>query len=308
MSADAPIDPNPEGTDFGQVADWATVCRAASALPPADDAAVRHFFETSFVPLRVTERGDDQGLFTGYYESELNGSRRQDGPFRVPLYRRPKDPARAGLSRDEIDAGALAGQGLELLWVDDPIDAFFLQIQGSGQVRLTDGTTVRLAYDGQNGHPYVAVGRILLDRGELPRENLSMQAIRAWMVRQPDGGAGLRRENPSYVFFRERADTGTGPLGAQGVPLTAGRSFAVDRYYLPLGAPIWLEADERFITAPPLRRLVIAQDTGGAIKGAVRGDLFWGTGTAAATRAGPMNAHGRYFVLLPPAVAARAVR
>jgi membrane-bound lytic murein transglycosylase A len=206
-------------------------------------------------------------------------------------------------TRAEIEDGALAGRGLELLWVDDPVDAFFLQIQGSGRVRLSGGSTVRVGYDGQNGHPYVAVGRLLIERGVISRDKLTMAAIRAWMKQYPEAGATLRRENPSYVFFREIS--GDGPIGAEGAALTPERSIAVDRAFIGLGIPIWLEADERFAAAESVRRLVVAQDTGGAIKGPVRGDVFWGTGNAAADRAGVMNARGGYYLLLPRSVASR---
>src|SRR5208283_620804 len=170
----------------------------------------------------------------------------------------------------EIEDGALSGRGLEFLWVDDPIDAFFLEIQGSGRVRLRNGTTVRVGYDGQNGQPYVAVGRLLVERGVMPRATVTMAAIRDWMKQNPEAGAALRRENPSYVFFRELSRDG--PIGTQGAVLTPQRSLAVDRSFIALGIPIWIEADERFASAESVRRLVVAQDTGGAIKGPVRGD------------------------------------
>ena len=175
------------------------------------------------------------------------------------------------------------GAGLELFWVDDPIDAFFLQIQGSGRVRLSKKRVARVGYDGQNGQPYVPVGRLLIERGIIPRDKLTLPAIRSWMKAHPEAGAALRRENPSYVFFREIK--GDGPIGSEGVVLTAGRSIAVDRAFVGLGTPVWLEADERFAAAEAVRRLMIAQDTGGAIKGPVRGDVFWGTGKAAGMRA-----------------------
>ncbi len=185
----------------------------------------------------------------------------------------------------EIEDGALAGAGQEVLWVDDPVDAFFLEIQGSGRVRLKEGGTERIGYDGSNGKPYVAVGRLLVERGVMPREAVTMASIRSWMTAHPKEGAALRRENPSFVFFRELA--GDGPLGAERVVLTAGRSLAVDRAFIPLGLPIWLEAQQRF--APEaIHRLVIAQDAGGAIKGPVRGDLFQGHGEAAGAGAGAM--------------------
>lgn len=286
--------------DFGTLADWRAPCAAAASLPAGDDTAARHFFEAGFVPVLAGNNGAVEGLFTGYYEITLNGSRKRGGPFQTPIYRRPADPKR--FSRAEIEDGGLTGEGLELLWVDDPVDAFFLEIQGSGRVKLKEGGVLRVGYDGSNAHAYVPVGRLLLERGEIPREQLTMQAIRAWMKTHPQEGAALRRENPSYVFFREIA--GEGPLGAQRVPLSAGRSLAVDRAFIPLGVPMWLEARERF-SSGTIRRLVIAQDTGGAIKGPVRGDLFWGHGKEAAEGAGAMNARGRYYLLLPRSLAAR---
>jgi peptidoglycan lytic transglycosylase A len=302
--AAAPIDPRPHQADFGRVGDWRGPCRRASALPLGDDAAARHFFETGFAALAVADYGETSGLFTGYYEPELEGSRRRRGKYQTPLYRRPQQPGLASrFTRAEIDHGALAGRGLAIVWVKDPVAAFFLQIQGSGRVRLGDGRTIRLGYAGQNGKPYVPVGRILVEAGAIARDRLTMAAIRTWMAQHPKAGAALRERDPSYVFFRE--NNGDGPIGAEGVVLTAARSLAVDRRFLPLGAPIWLEATERFARTAPLRRLVVAQDTGGAIRGAVRGDLFWGTGKRAGERAGEMNARGRYFVLLPRGVAAR---
>lgn len=297
---DAPLAPRVKDVDFGNIGEWRAPCADAAKLPADDDAAARRFFETGFVPLLAGNNGTAEGLFTGYYEITLRGARKRGGPYQVPIYRRPADPKR--FSRAEIEDGVLAGQALELLWVDDPIDAFFLEIQGSGRVHLKEGGTVRIGYDGSNGHAYVPVGRLLLERGEIPREQLTAQAIRAWMKAHPKEGGALRRENPSYVFFREIS--GDGPLGAQRVPLTPGRSLAVDRAFIPLGVPVWLEAQERF-SGGVYRRLVIAQDTGGAIKGPVRGDLFWGHGKEAAEGAGAMNARGHYYLLLPRSVATR---
>jgi membrane-bound lytic murein transglycosylase A len=256
------------------------------------------------VPMAVSDYGAAQGLFTGYFEIELNGSRQRGGRYQTPIYRKPPDLGTGfRATRAEIEDGVLVGRGLELLWVDDPIDAFFLQIQGSGRVRLKRGGSVRIGYDGQNGQPYLAVGRLLIERGVIPRDKLTMATIRAWMKDNPEAGAALRRENPSYVFFREIA--GDGPVGAEGVALTAERSLAVDRSFIGLGIPTWLEAEERFVQAQSVRRLLVSQDTGGAIKGPVRGDVFWGTGNAAASRAGVMNASGRYYLLLPRTVAGR---
>ena len=304
MPEAAPLDAKPYAADYGQVATWRELCEAAAAVPPGDDAATRRFFETSFVPLSVNDYGASEGLFTGYYEIELDGSRRRQGRYQTPIYRRPPDLNEAArYSRAEIEDGALSGRGLEFLWVDDPIDAFFLEIQGSGRVRLRNGGTMRVGYDGQNGLPYVPVGRLLVERGIISRSVATMMTIREWMNEHPEAGAALRRENPSYVFFRELR--GDGPIGAEGVVLTAERSLAVDRAFIALGIPIWIEAEERFASADPVRRLVVAQDIGGAIKGPVRGDLFWGTGSAAAWRAGAMNARGRYYLLLPREVARR---
>jgi membrane-bound lytic murein transglycosylase A len=292
------------GVDFGQVDDWRAACRDAATVPPGNDGAARRFFEGEFTPLAVAADGNTQGLFTGYFEIELNGSRRRHGQYQTPIYRRPPDLGTGPrYSRAEIEDGVLAGRGLELLWVDDPIDAFFLQIQGSGRVRLENGQTIRLGYDAQNGLPYVPIGRLLIERGQIPREKLTMASIRTWMHAHPEAGAALRREDSSYVFFREVK--GDGPIGTEKIVLTPGRSLAVDRAYIPLGAPIWLDADEQFVPNKSVHRLVITQDTGGAIKGLVRGDLFWGSGRAAGDRAGEMDARGRYYLLLPHSLAER---
>lgn len=300
----AALDATAMSADFGRVGDWRALCNSAEALPAGDDAAARQFFETRFVPLVVFDYTSADGLFTGYFEIELNGSRWRHGAYQTPLYRKPRDlGSHPQPTRAEIEAGALAGRGLELVWVEDPVDAFFLQIQGSGRIRLAGGGSMRVGYDGQNGHRYVPVGRLLIDRGLIPRDKVTMASIRAWMRQNRETGAALRRENPSYVFFREIR--GDGPIGAEDVVLTAGRSIAVDRAFIALGVPIWLEAEERFAAAASVRRLVVAQDTGGAVKGPVRGDLFWGTGSAAGSRAGEMNATGRYYMLLPRAVAER---
>lgn len=316
------------GDIAGTVGDWRTVCIEAEGVPRGDSEAARRFFESRFQPFAATADGEDAGLFTGYYEPELHGSRTRSDDFQVPLYGRPPDLVMVDLglfretlkgeriagrvvegslrpyeSRAEIDDGALDGRGLELLWVDDAIDAFFLHIQGSGRVTLAEGGVARVGYAGQNGHPYFAIGRDLIERGELSREEVSLQSIRSWLKAHPEEGLALMRKNPSYVFFHEIE--GEGPLGAQGVALEPGRSLAVDRRFVPLGAPVWLEADPPNEQSPPIRRLLIAQDTGGAIKGPVRGDVFWGAGDEAAELAGPMKSQGRYYLLLPRSIAAR---
>jgi membrane-bound lytic murein transglycosylase A len=312
----------------GTLEAWRGACAAAD--DPATPDQARFFFEDWFQPYLVTDRGQALGLFTGYYEPLLHGSRHYGGAYTVPLYGIPDDLIRVDLgrfkpelagqaiagrvegrqfipyyARAEIDAGALEGRDLELVWLDDPIDKFFLQIQGSGQIQLDDGARIRVGYAGQNGHRYHAIGRDLVALGAMTLEEVSLQSIRDWLIAHPEQAAALMARNGSYVFFRERPelDPAEGPIGAQGVPLTAGRSLAVDPRFIPLGAPVWLET-----TAPwpegegPLRRLMVAQDSGGAIKGPVRGDVFWGTGARAEAIAGRMRAQGRYMVLLPKAV------
>jgi membrane-bound lytic murein transglycosylase A len=204
--------------------------------------------------------------------------------------------------RDEIERGALDGRALELLWVDDPIDKFFLQIQGSGLVRLADGRLLRVGYADQNGRAYRPIGRDLVEMGELSREEVSLQSIAAWLRANPDRADAVMDKNPSYVFFQLLGDAEAleGPLGAQGVPLLAGRSLAVDRRYIPYGAPVWLETEAPFPDGErSLHRLMIAQDTGGAIKGGVRGDVFRGAGDLAEHVAGHMKSRGSYFLFLP---------
>ncbi len=272
---------------------WQERCRLARNTSGND---ARAFFEAWFRPWRITGIGGS--LFTGYFEPLLAGSRTRAGPWRWPVYRMPD-----GLSplpdRAAIDAGALDGLSLELLWVDDPVDAFFLHVQGSGRVRLEDGSEVRLGYAGGNGYPYTSIGKELIRRGEIAADDMSMASIRAWLASHPDEAAGLMAVNRSYVFFRELE--GEGPVGAQGVPLTPGRSLAVDDAFFAYGVPVWLET-----TLPdgaPWQRLMIAQDTGSAITGAVRGDIFFGAGEWAARMAGAMKAPGRSWILLPTTIA-----
>ena len=240
---------------------------------------------------------------TGYYEPELRGAEYAAGAFQVPLHALPPSTLVDGAwpDRATVEAGALAGLGLELAWVDDPVDAFFLHIQGSGRVRLHDGRLLRLGYAGQNGHSYRAIGRTLIDSGAIPRERMSMQAIRGWLATAAPGAAAeVMRGNPSYVFFRvlDGLAPGQGAPGALGVPLTPGRSLAVDPAFIPFGAPVFVETRDP-VDGAPIRRLLHAQDTGGAIRGPARGDLFWGWGEAAAARAGLMREAAEVFVLVP---------
>ncbi len=299
---DAPVGP---GGIAGTAGEWRPVCAALSTAGSSDDA-LRRAIETWFVPFAVADADGPDGLFTGYYEPELQGSRKQTARYSVPLYRPPPDPAGGGLTRAAIDAGALAGRGLELLWLTDAIDAFFLQAQGSGRVRLAEGGSLRVGYAASNGLPATLIGRILVKRGELTKEAATMQTVRQWLRDHPAEATKLMQMNARYIFFREIP--GDGPVGSLGVALTPGRSLAVDPDLLPLGAPLWLDTTYPAGTPEagrPLRRLVVAQDRGAAIKGAVRGDLYWGSGEAALRYAGPMKQPGRYYLLLPKTVAKR---
>jgi Membrane-bound lytic murein transglycosylase len=322
LAADRTVGPDGVG---GKAADWQTPCARLAALPAGDDAAARTFFEEWFTPYAAANNDNRRGLFTGYYEVELKGSRTPDVAYPVPLYKRPADLIMVDLGdfadrwkgeriagrvtdgrlkpfedRAAIESGALKGKGLELLWLQDPIATFFLHIQGSGRVRFPDGTETRVGYAAQNGHKYVAIGRELIDRGEIPREQVSLQSIRDWLKAHPDQADALMNKNPSYVFFQELK--GEGPNGAQNVALTPGRSLAVDSKFLPYGVPVWLDAEDPLDAQARLRRLLIAQDTGGAIRGPVRGDVFWGHGEEAEKRAGVMKSAGEYYILLPKTV------
>lgn len=279
--------------DAAVAARWAPAC-AEAADPALVD--IQGFLERRFRPVPL-----GQGLLTGYYEPELRGAETPGGAYQVPLHALPPEGPQRLLDRAAIEAGGLDGQGLELAWVDDPVDAFFLQIQGSGRIRLADGRVLRLGYAGRNEHPYRAIGRSLIARGAIAREAMSMQAIRAWLGTAPPGeAAALLRENPAYIFFRplDGLDAAAGPIGTQGVPLTPGRSLAVDPGFVPLGAPVFIATRDP-LDGAPLRRLVVAQDTGGAIRGQARGDLFCGTGDAAAARAGLLREPVGMVMLLP---------
>ena len=308
---------------YGTAATWQVICGGAREVSKNRPGGAQQFFEKHFIPAAISGRGGPTGLITGYYEPELRGARQRTARFNVPLHVRPPDLVTVSLGhfrddlegkkiagrvvqgrlvpypdRGKIERGALKNRKLELVWVDSAADAFFLHIQGSGRIKLRDGGIMRVGYAGTNGHAYTAIGRELIARGEIPREKMSMQAIRGWLEVNPADGAELMRTNRSYVFFREL--TGDGPLGAQGVELTPKRSLAIDRRLLPLGLPVWLDTTEPDGT--PFRRLMIAQDTGGAIRGAVRGDVFWGPGTKAADHAGKMQSPGRYWILVPRAL------
>lgn len=273
--------------------DWRALCGLAQQKPDAID-----FFRLFFRPVLIED--GRKALFTGYFEPELSGSLSASARYRYPLYRKP--PEAAGelpwLTRREIEAGvAMQGRGLEIVWVDDPVEKFFLQIQGSGRVTLPDGRKIRVGYGGANGHEYRSVGAELVRRGIYQAHQVSAQVIKNWVRRNPVAGKELLWHNPSYVFFRriDSVPAHMGPLGAMNRSVTAGRTIAVDPAYVPLGAPVWIEKDG----ADPIRRLMIAQDTGSAIKGAQRADIFIGTGDAAGRIAGRLRDPGRMVVLLP---------
>jgi membrane-bound lytic murein transglycosylase A len=292
----APSAALPPAALAGRNQDWQSVCRQAGRLAANDEGAARGFFEGAFQAYALSDAGGSQGFFTGYYLPLVAGSRTPMPGYQVPLYRLPPDPG--AYSRAEIDAGALAGKGLELVWLASPIDAFFVSVQGSAEVALPDGRSMRIAVAATNGRGYVAIGRILIDRGEIPAEQMSLQALRAWLLAHPSEAQGLMEQNPRYVFFRELP--GADPIGSQGAPLTAGRSLAVDAAFLPLGAPVFIETTDGKGAA--LRRLMVAQDTGGAIKGPLRADVYWGGGPESEALAGPMKSPGCLFLLLPRTV------
>ena len=305
------------------------LCRRSPAQRPQDAAAARVFFEQNFTAVRIARLGEVEGFLTGYYEPIVQGSRFPNPEFHVPLYRRPRDLLVGGRKpgsneipnknasigrRDEknqlvpyydrgaIEAGALDGQKLEICWLKDPFDALAIQIEGSGRVILEDGTPLRIGYDSHNGYPYSSIGRVLVERNLVAREEMSMQRIREWMAVHPDEAPKIRATNRAYVFFRITGLSNDGePVGAQGVPLTPGRSIAVDRLH-EYGIPFFIEAVlpiESTKPVSPFRRLMIAQDTGSAIVGPARADLYWGAGDDAARIAGRIRHPGRFVMLLP---------
>ncbi|MFL4977513.1 MAG: murein transglycosylase A [Xanthobacteraceae bacterium] len=303
------------------------VCRRALATPRLNDEEARAFLEKNFHPLRIAKVGDPEGFLTGYYEPIVAGSRFPSPEYSVPMYRRPGDIIAAGrkkkgifsnkgavyrkvgkkraryYTRAEIEDGALDGRHLEICWLKDPIDAFFIHIQGSARIQLEDGSMLRINYDAHNGHRYLPVGRVLIERGEVPKEEMSMERIRQWMLAQPDGGRELRRMNDSFVFFRVTGlSAHDEPLGAQGVHLTPGRSIAVDRHVHLYGTVFWIEADLPIASEVPetkFRRLMVAQDTGSAIVGPARADIYFGAGEEAGLIGGRIKQPGRFAMLLP---------
>jgi membrane-bound lytic murein transglycosylase A len=303
---------------------WRDVCSAAERIARPGREETRRFFELNFTPFQLVQPGgSEEGLITGYYEPLLKGSRTRSSRYRYPLYGVPDDllvidlaelyPELKGMrlrgrldgrrvvpyySREQIEQGRAAASAKVILWVDDVIELFFLQIQGSGRVVLDTGETVRVGYGEQNGYPYRSIGRVLVERGELTLDKASMQSIQAWARANPGKVSELLNQNASYIFFNEVPAGLPGPYGSLGVPLTAQRSVAIDRQFVPMGAPVFI-ATTWPLSSRPLNRLMLAQDSGGAIRGAVRADFFWGFGEAAAREAGRMKQALRMWLLLP---------
>ncbi len=296
-----PVDQSLGGTGFlaqaaGQAGRWQNACNAAEDTPPGDQAAAQKFFADNFTAYRI----EGTALITGYFEPEYPGSKNLSPGYRVPLYAKPADPALADLPRAAIDRHALYRKAPVTAYLADPVDAFMLQIQGAGRIRLPDGHTLRVGFDGQNGQPYTPIGRILVADGDLAANNVSYQSISAWLKANPDQAPSIMEQNARYVFFKPLGGLpeNEGAPGALGVPLTAGRSLAVDQAVIPLGMPVYIATTDP-LTHAPLQRLTIAQDTGGGIHGAAAADLFFGAGPDAEATAGRMQQPGALYLLMP---------
>ena len=317
----------------GTAGDWRSACKAISTQP--GEATARKWFELTFAPFAVSAKPDRTAVFTGYYEPEIRASRTRHGNYATPIYGTPRDLITANLgvfrrdlagirvsghvvqqqfvpfpARAEIDSAGL-GDAEVLLYANDPIGVFFLHIQGSGRARLDDGSMLRLAYAGQNGRPYTPIGRALIAKGDIDREHMSMQAIRIWLANHARNARALMESDESYVFFRELpiGDPRLGSPGTEGVPLTPEASIAVDPAFHALGIPMYVvaqaPADDAHGQSFRFAHLCVAQDTGGAIKGGARADIFWGFGARAESIAGRMKSGGNLYVLLPNSLAAR---
>lgn len=298
---------------------------AAEAAAVTTAAEAKAFFEAGFTPHRLVHTGAE-GLLTGYYEPVLDGARAPDATFSIPVYRRPSDlvnlvreEERGALAngftharqtpdgvvpyatRAEIEDGALAGRRLEVLWLADPVDAFFLHVQGSGRIRFADGETIRITYDGKNGHPYTSIGRYLIDAGLFAPDDMTLDALKVWLSADRERGRKVMQENRSFIFFRALGNEDDGPLGAIEIPLSEGRSLAVDTAFHAIGTPVYVDAPtlRPGPAVGPFARLMIAQDVGSAIRGAERGDIYFGSGPEAGLLAGRTKHPGRFFVLLP---------
>ena len=319
LPGDAPIDG--KGYDvsrYGRADDGRPACKAAANVKPGAGPA-RAYFETWFVPVRFGSETDTGGLFTGYFEPEMKGALTEHGPYRTPILALPPAFAAARADGEALPTRAeiedMMGSGkidkrYALVWLADPVDAFFLHVQGSGRIRLEDGQIVRLAFAAKNNRPYTSIGKLLIERGAIPRDEVSMQTIRAWLEAHPGEIRPLLRQNESYIFFKrlDGMDPMLGPPGAGRVNLTPGRSIAVDRRFHPLGTLFWLDTrapDPHGTGTEPLKRLMVAQDTGTAIRGRQRADIFWGAGADAAEIAGRMKSEGELIALVPKDLAAR---
>jgi membrane-bound lytic murein transglycosylase A len=280
----------------GEAGLWQNACAGAATVPPGDDAAAKAFFASNFVAYQLTA----SARITGYFEPEYLGSKNPAPGFKVPLYAKPADPGLADLPRSAIDDGALYRQTPVTAYVSDKVDAFMLQIQGSGRILLPNGNILRVGFDGQNGQPYVPIGRIMVADGDIAPNDVSFQTISNWLKAHPDQAPALMEQNPRYVYLRPLGPLpdNLGAPGTLGVPLTAGRSLAVDQTDIPLGTPVYVATTDP-VTGAPIDRLTIAQDTGGGIHGAAAADLFFGAGPQAETTAGSMQQPGRLFLLLP---------
>ncbi len=278
--------------------EWAPICQFAKTQKNA-----RTFFELLFTPVLI--HPDETALFTGYFEPELRGSRQRTPVYRFPIYKKPPDliKGQRHFTRQEIESGGLLGRGLEIAWVDDPVEAYYLHIQGSGKITFEDGSSIRVGYAGENGHVYRSAARELIRQGEIPAAQASINGVKSWFRKNPEKGRRALWHNASYVFFREvkGLTDKQGPMGALDLPITGLRSIAVDPKYVQMGAPIWVEKGGQHA----LRRLMIAQDVGSAIKGAQRGDIFFGTGSLAGEQAGNTKNPGRMVVFLPHEIANR---
>ncbi len=308
---------------------WKEPCEAASALQKPTHAVLRKFFESYFTPYQVINADkSEEGLVTGYYEPLLKGSRKPSKRYRYPIYTAPSDLLTIDLgatypelkdlrlrgriegrkivpyyTRTDIMTNPALLNGHAFLWVEDEIELFFLHVQGSGRIVFDNGEVMKIGYADQNGHPYNSIGKVLVQRGEMALENASMQGIKQWGQKNPNKLPELLQQNPRYVFFRELPADSSGPIGALGVPLTAGRSVAIDQLSIPQGAPVFL-ATTWPNSQKPLNRLMVAQDVGSAIKGGIRADFFWGFGQEAGNQAGKMKQAGKMWVLMPNAYTA----
>jgi membrane-bound lytic murein transglycosylase A len=294
------------GAHAGTAEDWRNVCLEALRHPRDE----KRFFEKNFTPFTAQNRGKADGLFTGYHVPELQGSHKRTSRFKYPVYRMPHNGKAPNQSRKNIEDGSLKDKNLETAYVDNAVDLFFMHIQGSGNIRMQDGSLLRLGYAGQNGHTYRSIGAYLIEQEIMTKEEVTAPSLKEWLHNTPKYATFVMHQNPSYIFFRTLPGPATaGPIGSQGIELTPEHSLAVDNSFIAYGTPIWLQTElpaTSHSDQKPLNQLLIAQDSGGAIKGPIRGDIFFGSSKHAERLAGNMNATGKYYILLPNSVAARS--